>query len=539
MPIPVKRSTRTWLTFPAQEHRLSLGDVTNPATGKRAGEIVEIDGARILLHRGPSLDGEPLPTALIGGSPLDTKQQRLALIRVAENLLENGGSYVAVRALLRRELPTLAGRPGGGPLIDGHVDVASASAVTLALRDSCLAVQGPPGSGKTYTGARMIVAALAAERRVAVCSSNHKAIHNLIRAVEHVALQEGVELHGMHKHSGTSAESEYVSDLSLIQSSADNKALVDDQLNLVSGTPWLFSRADHDQQFDLLFVDEAGQMSLADAVAIGTCAQSMVLLGDPQQLPQVSQGTHPDGASASVLEHVLDGADTIAPERGLFLDETWRMHPDICAFVSERFYDGRLESVTGCGQQVVECRGSSALNGAGLRLLEVEHEGRSQSSPEEAAAIAEACRSLLDGGGVTLRVGSERAQVEERALNASDIMVVAPYNLAVREIQAAVPEGVAVGTVDKFQGQEAAVVFYAMTSSSGADAPRGLDFLFQSNRLNVAVSRAQCLAVVVCSPRLMDAACSTLEQMRMVNHVCRYGEMASTHPAAPAATMAL
>jgi uncharacterized protein len=326
----------------------------------------------------------------------------------------------------------------------------------------------------------------------------------------------------MHKHSDAGADSAYESDLGLIDSSSDNKKLLDPDLNLVSGTPWLFARADHDSEFDLLFVDEAGQMSLADAVAIGTCAKSMVLLGDPQQLPQVSQGTHPDGAGASVLEHVLAGADTIAPDRGLFLDESWRMHPDICAFVSERFYDGRLESVPDCGPQRVDCA-TGALNGAGLRLLEVEHDGRSQSSPEEAAVIAAACRELLDGGRVTLREDGERA------LKASDIMVVAPYNLAVREIRAAVHEGVKVGTVDKFQGQEAAVVFYAMTSSSGADAPRGLDFLFQPNRLNVAVSRAQCLAVVVCSPRLMDAECSTLEQMRMVNHVCRYSEM--TQPA--------
>ena len=518
-PIAVKRSMRTWLTFPPQEHRLSLGDVIDPSTGKGAGEIVEIEDSRLLLHRGPKHNEAPLPTALISGAPLDTKAHRAALIRVATSLLEDGGAhYPAVRALLRREAPQLTGREPGTPLIDGHVDALSASAATLALHHSCLAVQGPPGAGKTYTGARMIVAALAAGKRVAVSSTNHKAIHNLIAEVEKVAHADGVALRGMHKHSHTSVDSAFESKHGLIDSTADNKLLDDDDLNLVSGTSWVFSRAEHDMRFDLLFVDEAGQMSLADAVAIGTCATAMVLLGDPQQLPQVSQGTHPDGASASVLEHVLNGAHTIAPDRGLFLGESWRMNPDVCAFISERFYDGRLESVAGCAPQTVTCD-AGTLSGAGLRLLEVEHEGRSQYAPEEAQAIAEACRTLLDGSRVTLREDGERA------LTAADIMVVAPYNMAVREIAAVVPDGVRVGTVDKFQGQEAAVVFYAMTSSSGADVPRGLDFLFQPNRLNVAVSRAQCLAVVVCSPRLMDAECSTLEQMRMVNHVCRYGEM--------------
>lgn len=260
-------------------------------------------------------------------------------------------------------------------------------------------------------------------------------------------------------------------------------------------------------------------MSLADAVAIGGCAGSIVLLGDQQQLPQVLQGTHPAGADASVLQHVIGDHDRIPPERGLLLGTTWRMHPDICEFVSERFYEGGLHSAEGCEPQRIDAPG--ALSGAGLRMLEVEHSGRSQYAPEEAQAIAAACVELLDGGSATLREGGTRALVP------SDILVVAPYNLAVREIASAVPAGVRVGTVDKFQGQEAPVVFYAMTSSSSRDTPRGLDFLFQPSRLNVAISRAQCLAVLVCSPALLDAECRTLDQMRMVNHACRYWEMAT------------
>jgi uncharacterized protein len=245
-----------------------------------------------------------------------------------------------------------------------------------------------------------------------------------------------------------------------------------------------------------------------------------VLLGDPQQLPQVTQAPHPGGSGASVLEHLLAGASTIAPGNGVLLTESWRMHPDVCAFVSERSYDSRLRSRVECAARGVDAP-AGAISGVGLRALAVEHEGRSQASPEEADTIAAACSDLLrPGSTVTDDHGVTRP------LAADDILVVAPYNLAVRCIRERVPDGVQVGTVDRFQGQQAPIVFYAMTCSAGEDVPRGIDFLFDAHRLNVAISRAQCLAVLVHSPRLLDANCSTLEAMGLVDGVCRFVEMA-------------
>jgi uncharacterized protein len=188
------------------------------------------------------------------------------------------------------------------------------------------------------------------------------------------------------------------------------------------------------------------------------------------------------------------------------------MHPEITKYISATFYENRLGAVPSLAQRRVDAPG--VLTGAGLRWLAVEHAGNSQASPQEATEIARRCRELLAGGRVT------DARGVERALRPDDILIVAPYNLAVRRIADEVPAGVRVGTVDKFQGQEAPVVFYAMSSSTGADAPRGLDFLFSANRLNVAISRAQCLAVLVASPLLLDAECWTLPQMRMVSNVC-------------------
>ena len=223
-----------------------------------------------------------------------------------------------------------------------------------------------------------------------------------------------------------------------------------------------------------------------------------------------------------MLQHVLKGAATIAPDRGVFLAQSWRMHPDVCRYISAHAYDGRLESAPGCERQAVS---SSGLSGAGLRFLAVEHAHNGQQSTEEAAAIASQVRLLLAGGTVTER--DDRT----RSLSASDILVVAPYNMQVRCLQQVLPLGVEAGTVDKFQGREAPVVFFSMTSSSGEEVPRGLEFLFNRNRLNVAISRAKCLSVVVASPRLLHASCRTVEQVQLVNAVCDFAERAAAVPA--------
>jgi len=242
------------------------------------------------------------------------------------------------------------------------------------------------------------------------------------------------------------------------------------------------------------------------------------LLCDPQQLPHVTQSPHPGGCGVSVLQHLLGADATVAPDRGIFLAKSWRMHPDVCQFVSELAYDGRLASADGCEQQRVR---STGISGTGLRYLPVEHTNNAQQSPEEASPIADAVTSLLDG---TATVTDSKGI--ERPLTAADILVVAPYNMQVRALRDRLPAAVEVGTVDKFQGREAAIVFFSMTSSSGEDVPRGLEFVFNQNRFNVAVSRAKCLSVLVCSPRLLESRCHTVDQLRMVNAVCRFGERA-------------
>jgi predicted RecB family nuclease len=496
-PKPVARSFAYELEFPTQQHKLGPGDdVLDPET-RRGERIVELDEGtgRLWIKRGRGRSEEPLPRALIPGGAWETKAQRAALMRFAEEIRDGGGRYRAPRAILRSELPRAR--------LDG-----SAAEAAESLDESYLFIQGPPGSGKTWTGAQLVLHLLEKGKRVGIAAPSHKAIHNLLRELE----QQGLATRGLKKCSAGDEETRYDGG-PLIENESEIDPFLDPELKLLAGTAWLFSRAELDQTLDYLFVDEAGQVSLADALAMGTAAENLVLLGDPLQLAQVSQGVHPGGTGCSVLEHLLGEHATIPPERGLFLEHTRRMHPKVCAFVSEVVYDGRLESAEGLERQELEGVG------AGIRYLPVEHEGRSQSAPEEAERIAAEVEDLR-GRLYTAADGNQWRLRDE------DVMVVAPYNAHVRCLSQRLPAGVRVGTVDKFQGQEAPVVFYATASSSGEEIPRGLEFLFSRNRLNVAISRARCLACLVGSPRLLDVHCRTVEQMRLVNALCRFVEQA-------------
>jgi hypothetical protein len=471
---------------------------------------VAIDDDRVVVRRKATRE-PPAVHALIARGPVHTAVLRASLAEVAGALLAGHGRFGAARSIMRREPPAVV--RAADPTVE------QMCAAALALDRSHLVVQGPPGTGKTHRAARMIVAAMRAGRRVGVTAQSHAAVQNLLDAVEAHAHEEGFDFAGVYKGHG------YESARGLIESVETNPGTQGD-FALVAGTAWLFARPEHRDSLGLLFVDEAGQFSLAGAIAVAPAADSLVLLGDPQQLAQVTQAAHPGASGASVLEHLLGGEATVPLGRGFFLPESWRMHPDVCAFVSERSYDSRLHSRPACARRRTGANGP--LAGAGLLFVATAHEGCGQRSVEEAEAIASACRDLLAGGTVTDEHG-----VTRRLLPA-DLMVVAPYNLAVTCIRAHVPHGVQVGTVDRFQGREAPVVFFAMTCSSGEDVPRGLDFLFSRNRFNVAISRAQCLAVLVANPRLLHADCRTLEAMQLVDGACRFAELAT--PASPGAT---
>src|SRR6266536_3001632 len=486
-PVRVKRSWEYTLTYPAQEHKIGQGQsVIDPATRRGAGEVTEVDreARRLKLKRGRSFDDLPLPRALVPGRPYDTDDQEDALMRFGRSLLAGDHRYTALESILRRE-------PFGREVQTTDLD--ELRELVRSLDERHLVIQGPPGSGKTWTCGRLIADLIEHGKTVGVASQSHKAIHNVLDEVE----STGVTFRGLKKASSGNPESIYES--AHIES-VDKGDLCKD-CDLTAGTAWLYSAEEHDGSVDYLFVDEAGQVSLADALAMGTCARNVVLVGDPQQLAQVLQGSHPQGTDASVLSHLLGDADTIPPDRGVFLERTFRLHPDVCGYISEEFYEGRLRPDT-----VTSTR--TTPFGTGLRYLDVPHEGNRQESREEVAAVQAEVARLLAAG-------------------MRDVMVVAPYNAQVNALREALPSNIRVGTVDKFQGQEADVVLYSMASSSGEDVPRGLEFLLSRNRLNVAISRARCLAYLVASPRLLEVNCKTISQMRLANALCRFVELAT------------
>jgi uncharacterized protein len=378
----------------------------------------------------------------------------------------------------------------------------------LRLDGEVLAVQGPPGSGKTRAASHLIRALLDAGKKVGVTATSHAVIGNVLSAVGRPALQKCDE----NQACGAPG----------VEWSKDGKEvarrLLDGDVSLVGGTAWFWTQPDLAEAVDVLVVDEAGQFSLANALAVARSARSLVLLGDPQQLAQPTQGVHPGESGLSALEHLLEGHPTVPEGRGIFLDRTYRMHPALTAFVSDLAYEGRLESAP--LRERITVRPGGLVWGSGLAVRFVSHTTpASASSAEEAREVAAVWESLQGVGWVD-------HEGAERPIGPDDVLVVAPYNNQVALIRSLLPDGARVGTVDRFQGQEAPVVVYSTTSTSADEAPRGVSFLYDLNRLNVAVSRAKALAVVVMSPLLLDAQVRTPEQLRQVNAMCRLAEMA-------------
>jgi uncharacterized protein len=512
----VKRSLIHRYRFPPQDHALERAmSIEDPVTQNSAGTRVRIDddAGFIDLKRGAK-SAVPHPTALIPGKPLLNNDQRASLLRLGEHVVANGLTKVAplaaAIALLRRDPPL--------PSDEGATLDESAVKHALAIDRSVLAVQGPPGTGKTHDGAGMIVALVRAGKRVGITANSHKVITNLLSHVCDAAREADVQLHAVQKNDDEDGSRD-----PLVRLTNDNdevlRALTSGEANVAAGTHWLWSRPAMVGAVHVLFVDEAGQMSLANVLAAAPSCNGIALLGDPRQLDQPIKGVHPAGTAVSALGHILGDRVTLGTEQGLFLEETWRMHPDVCAFISETFYESRLRSRTNLSR--IRLDAPDPLGGTGLRFVPVGHTGNQSASPEEVEVVARLVQALVGGRstwtdrhGVTHPVGLD------------DVLIVAPYNAHVGLLRKRLPAGARIGTVDKFQGQQAPVVIFTMATSSPEDAPRGMEFLYSANRFNVAISRAQCAAFLVANPALFDVRCSSERQMALANAFCRYLEIA-------------
>jgi uncharacterized protein len=523
----LEKSRTLRFRYPPQEFEVQVGETLYAQTGVKFGEVKECDRHnRTIDLVVPKKQLTERPNALFIHGHVPTKAMQEALLALGERVVGAGSieslSPCPERALLLREQPSLSSGAFAPPPPDGRTTVTDyATQIVAQLDRTALAIQGPPGSGKTYTGARMIITAVRAGLKVGVTATSHKVIHNLLKAVAKQAKQDGIRICLGHIEKGDADKAS-----GPIKRLTDNRkalaALDSGAIQVLGATAWPWSSEDAKKAVDILFVDEAGQVSLANALAVAGAAATMVLLGDPQQLEQPTKGSHPDGVGLSALQHILGEDETMPRDKGLFLPVTWRLSPSICQFTSELFYANQLSSSPGTENQTLI---GSRFEGRGLWLVAVEHDGNSGASDEEAAELVRIVSDLLQPG---VRWVDQLGR--EHEMTPSDLRIVAPFNAHVNRIAEALDNAgytsIPVGTVDKFQGQEAPVAIYAMATSRPEDAPRGMEFLYSLNRLNVATSRARCAAIILASPHLFHPDCQTPRRMKLANALCRFKELA-------------
>jgi len=514
--IPDKKSVIDTYHFPSQECDLSEGNTIKNREGKSAGKIVllDFDQQILQLRKGQTIK-DLHPDAIFSLERYPTNDKVESIIGLAEWVRQNGfnsGSrqYGAARDLLLRN------KPGVGAPVNPQPDlISSAKDWALKLDGSVLPIQGPPGSGKSYTASKMIVELIAKKKKIGVTALSHKVITALLEKIHSAAIAAKRKVSMLQKTS----DDEYDPEWDVSSSSSDVAESIRDY-DVIAGTSFMWCLPAFTDSVDYLFVDEAGQLSLIDTLAIAHAAKNLVLLGDPQQLKQPQKGVHPEGTDVSALEHILNGNKTLSDDQGIFLSKTFRMHPSICSFDSELFYENKLSSINGLENQRIG--GSSRFTGNGLFFAPVIHEGNSNCSVEEVEMVTEIVNELCNGKNYWINKDNKKVKLIK-----DHIKIITPYNAQVSELSKRI-EGVAIGTVDKFQGQEAPVIIFSMATSTPQDAPRGMDFLYSPNRFNVAVSRARAVFIMVANPALFEAECKTPGQIKLVNAFCRFVEVAKT-----------
>jgi uncharacterized protein len=538
----VRQSQEYVYSFPAQDVGLRPDSrPIDPATGKSPGLLVRLEainrdfpdrGVLVLMRRATT--EVPHPAALVPQGVIDDYVLRRALIHLARGVVANRldsplPEWRAARQLLLRNPPRVTGVDPGERLAAAGEHGAEALARIAPLLDGAvLPVQGPPGSGKTYSAVHTIIDAVTKGHRIGVTANSHRVIEHLLTSLAEESAKKESIVRIVHR---AGAGAEEIPGIVNVGTNGDVVDLLDRQaVDVIGGTAWLMSCPEMAGRLDLLVIDEAGQVSLANALASMGSATNTILVGDPAQLDQPVQASHPDGTDVSALGYLIDDAAIMPEHLGLFLDQTRRMHPSICHFISEVVYEGKLSGIPGLEHQVVSplvpqegVPSGEQLSGAGIRWLPTVHKGNRTSSVEEAGRIAVAVAALLGGTWTD-------AKDVEHLLGPEDILVVTPYNAHIAALRGCLPKGIQVGTVDKFQGREAPVVFYSMATSSIEDLPRDFEFLFSLSRLNVAISRARALAVLVCSPALLAPRCRTTRQIRLVNALDRLVEFADLSP---------
>ena len=498
--------------YPEQDTKLKKDSrVFDTETVKMIGTIVDIDKTKRCITIKRSIVKESLPHMIsIGPSgPVDSELLRSAIYRFANKIIQNNYINNCISDLLMCSIPRIKGKNAGDAIITLNNLQNELIEVIANMNNSYLFIQGPPGTGKTYISSHIIVNLMKQGKKIGITSNSHKAIHNLLSRIESVAKEQNFSFSGIKKASSNNKETYFQGLFTMNETNYKNISL---KSNLFAGTAWLFAHEYFSNQLDYMFIDEAGQVSLANVIAMSSSTHNLILIGDQMQLGQPIKGVHPEGSGLSVLDYLLGDQSTIPAEKGVFLCETRRLRHNICKFISESFYDNRLITHKDTISKILNLKDCNLPN-KGIKFINVDHEDCCQKSVEEGNIVNKIYYQLL---GQKIQDNKITRQITE-----SDILVVTPYNIQVNYLRSILPKNTRVGTVDNFQGQEAPIVIISMVTSNEECLPRNIEFLYSKNRLNVAISRAECLAIIIANPKLLEISCKTIDQMRMVNTFCK------------------
>lgn len=489
--------------------------------GVLSGEVTELfdDGTFELKFRGDGANQALDQFTLISKEFVPTKPLQKSIIGLAEQVvfqqaLPNNAAIEIIKRAAPRFSIELDTRTANRCAPESRIE--EIAELVEHLDRSYLTLQGPPGTGKTYTAARVIghLIRMYPNVTIGVSSNSHKALNNLLKGVAEYCGDEGIECKFV-----TNKLDDELEALGVLSYVKNNKAaqFVGPRV-VLGGTAWVFARDDMADRFDYLFIDEAGQVALANVIAMAQSARNIVLLGDQMQLGQPTQATHPGDSGLSVLDYLMKHEQVVPEDKGVLLNRSYRMHQDVLDFISNMVYRGRLEADEANQNQRIDVTETEMVRKhSGIEFHPVEHDGNTVSSDEEADYIAQLYQQLLQGQ-YTDKGGAQHP------ITTDDILIVTPYNLQVQRLKDRLPSA-RVGTVDKFQGQEAPVVIFSFCSSSPDESPRGLDFLFDLRRINVAVSRAKALAIVVGSPRLLEVTATSIPLMKKASLVKELGRL--------------
>ena len=463
----------------------------------------------------------PSLLTLANSPPPPVHQHDQALNKFLEDYINNDGkNYKAIMDMLERKNPDVKNVKKDSDLIDEEKDlILQTTEVVKNLNNSYLTIQGPPGTGKTYSSAKIIIELMKIGKKIGVTSNSHEAIKTLLIAIEQQAKSEDFEFNGIRK-----AKSSDKYDWNFIKDITTGKPLDMEDYSLYAGTSWFFVDPRMNKALDYMFIDEAGQVALGTTIANATSAKNLILIGDPMQLSQPMRAKHEGYARMSSLEFILENEDTISADRGIFLNITRRLNNKICNFISSSFYDSRLTSDPITITRSVNLK-LDPIKNEGLFYVPIEHSGCSQRSDEEADLVEKIYNKIINKD---FKVGKTTGKI-----SAKDIMVVAPYNAQANNIRERLKkkfkDKVRVGTIDLFQGQEAKVVLISMTTSDVESLPRHKDFFFSRNRLNVAISRAECVAIIIFNENLLLASASSIKEMKLMNSFCKLLEFKTNY----------